>query len=142
MVKNYTKSVIWGLAKCPELRLTDEELHLIVSCETGKDSIRSLNQGEINQVVRNLYERKSAILHQTKQKGNQITENQRKKIYKLMKDLDWNEARINGFCKSQYNVDRIEWMNYKQCSNMIEALKGMLSRAEKKERESNATTTC
>ena len=28
---------IWGIAKSPELKLTDEELHLVVQAHTGKD---------------------------------------------------------------------------------------------------------
>lgn len=39
-----TIRMLWGLAKCQELSLTDEELHLIVSAHTGKDSIKQLNQ--------------------------------------------------------------------------------------------------
>lgn len=33
---------VWGIAKSPELKLTDEELHLLVQAHTGKDSIKAL----------------------------------------------------------------------------------------------------
>ena len=29
---------VWGIAKSPELKLTDEELHLLVQAHTGKDN--------------------------------------------------------------------------------------------------------
>lgn len=31
---------IWGIAKSPELKLTDEELHLVVQAHTGKDHLQ------------------------------------------------------------------------------------------------------
>ena len=34
----YTIKTLWGLAKSKELGLTEEELHLLVARETGKDS--------------------------------------------------------------------------------------------------------
>lgn len=46
-----TIRMLWGLAKCQELSLTDEELHLIVSAHTGKDSIKQLNQRELGTVI-------------------------------------------------------------------------------------------
>ncbi len=42
-----TIKMLWGLAKSPELSMTDEELHLLVSAHTGKDSIRALNKREL-----------------------------------------------------------------------------------------------
>ena len=43
---------IWGIAKSPELKLTDEELHLVVQAHTGKDSIKALNKRELQTVIR------------------------------------------------------------------------------------------
>ena len=48
---NPTIRMLWGLAKSQELCLTDEELHLLVSAHTGKDSIRSLNKRELETMV-------------------------------------------------------------------------------------------
>lgn len=39
---------LWGIAKSPELRLSDEDLHLVVQAHTGKDSIKELNNRELN----------------------------------------------------------------------------------------------
>ena len=46
-----TIKMLWGLAKSPELSMTDEELHLLVSAHTGKDSIRALNKRELGTMV-------------------------------------------------------------------------------------------
>ena len=43
---------IWGIAKSPELQLTDEELHLIVSAHTGKESIKALTTKQIRTVIK------------------------------------------------------------------------------------------
>ena len=43
---------VWGIAKSPELKLTDEELHLLVQAHTGKDSIKALNKRELQTVLR------------------------------------------------------------------------------------------
>ena len=39
-----TIRMLWGIAKSPELGMTDEELHLLVLSHTGKDSIKQLNK--------------------------------------------------------------------------------------------------
>lgn len=46
----YTIKTLWGLAKSKELGLTEEELHLLVARETGKDSIRELNRSELSHI--------------------------------------------------------------------------------------------
>ena len=50
---------VWGIAKSPELKLTDEELHLLVQAHTGKDSIKALNKRELQTVI----DRKSTRLN-------------------------------------------------------------------------------
>ena len=42
-----TIRMLWGIAKSPELGMTDEELHLLVLSHTGKDSIKQLNKGNL-----------------------------------------------------------------------------------------------
>lgn len=126
---------IWGLAKCDELRMTDEELHLVVMAQTGKESIRKLTKKEIARVVYVLSQMK-----ESSRRGREArmplcdgtTQNQRRKVYKLMQALEWNEKRINGMCRRMFKIDRLEWLNYKQISDLIEALKAMLDRKEEK----------
>ena len=63
--------------------------------------------------------------------GN-ATDNQRRKIYMLTKELGWddNPKRLSGFIRRMFKVERVEWLNYEQCSNLIEALKKMIERQE------------
>ena len=126
---------IWGLAKCEELRMTDEELHLVVMAQTGKESIRTLTPKERSRVVYVLSQMK-----ESSRRGREArmpmcdgtTQNQRRKVYKLMQALGWNEKRINGMCRRMFKIERLEWLNYKQISDLIEALKAMIDRQEEK----------
>ena len=66
-----------------------------------------------------------------KRTGNPATENQRKKVYMLTRDLGWDKpARVNGLCSKMFKVSCVEWLNYQQCSKLIEALKSMVERKE------------
>ncbi len=130
--------MLWGLARCPELLLTDEELHLLVSSHTGKDSIKQLNQRELAIMVGVLGDMKSSASRNCRSdkqvRGNTGTVNQRKKIYKLTETLGWDKpARVNGLCKKMFGVDCLEWLNYQQCSKLIEALKSMAERKGRQE---------
>lgn len=136
---------IWGIAKSEELRLTDEELHMIVFNLTKKDSLKKLSEREARFVIAHLSELKDSARKEARRKshpsttGNAATQNQRKKIYKLTEDLGWqNEARVNGMCKRMFKVDCIKWLNYKQCSDLIEALKKMLERQKGEQNERNS----
>ncbi len=133
-----TIRMLWGLAKCQKLSLTDEELHLIVSAHTGKDSIRQLNQRELGTVIGVLGNMKSSASKNGRSdrqtRGNTGTVNQRKKIYKLTETLGWDKpARVNGLCKKMFGVACVEWLDYQQCSKLIEALKSMAARMEKED---------
>ena len=64
----YTIKTLWGLAKSKELGLTEEELHLLVARETGKDSIRELNRSELSHVCQGLIEAMKAILERKPEK--------------------------------------------------------------------------
>ena len=133
-----TIRMLWGLAKCQELSLTDEELHLIVSAHTGKDSIKQLNQRELGTVIGVLGNMKSSASKNGRSDrqtgGNTGTVNQRKKIYRLTERLGWDKpARVNGLCKRMFGVACVEWLDYQQCSKLIEALKSMAERKEKEE---------
>lgn len=125
-----TIRTIWGLAKCPELSLNDDELHALVEGLTGKESIKKLNKREIGQVVKQLQKMKdSAASRKRKTSGNAATINQRKKVYKLARELGWEkQSRVNGMCKRMFGVSSVEWLNYMQCSKLIEALKSMVER--------------
>ena len=124
----YTLKTIWGLAKSPELQLTNDEVHLIVMGLTGKESLKELNQKEINIVVQDLQSQKDKM----KKRGNLGTQEQRKMIYKLTEELEWNdnEKRINGFVKRMFKVESLMWLGWEDCSKLIEILKKMVRRKE------------
>lgn len=130
---------LWGIAKSPELRLSDEDLHLVVQAHTGKDSIKELNSRELNLCIRVLLNMKDSVKSKTettkrRRTGNPATENQRKKAYKLTQELGWEKpARVNGLCMKMFKVSSVEWLNYQQCSKLIEALKSMAARKEKQD---------
>lgn len=126
---------LWGLAKSPELSLTDEELHLVVSAHTGRDSIRKLNKSELRMMIGVLADMKSSASGTKRSgkrnRGNTGTANQRKKIYRLTERLGWSsQARVNGLCRKMFGVACVEWLDYQQCSGLIEALKSMVERKE------------
>lgn len=125
--------ILWGIAKSPELRLTDEELHLIVERHTGKESIKLLNKRELQSVIGELLNMKDSVRRQERGKkfdrGNPATKNQRKKIYRLAEDLGWDKpARLSGLCRKMFGTTAVEWLDYQQCSKLIEALKAMQAR--------------
>lgn len=39
---------VWGIAKSPELKLTDEELHLLVQAHTGRKTFLSLTERAVS----------------------------------------------------------------------------------------------
>ena len=133
---------LWAIAKSPELHMTDEDLHAVVYRETGKESIKALTQGQINEVARVLQNMKDGVSRSTRPKrtdegGDVRTVQQRRKIYALTEQLGWNDnpQRIHGFVKRMTGVDRLEWLNVAQCEKVIEGLKAILKRQERKEGE-------
>lgn len=137
---SYTLRTVWGIAKSPELRMSDEELHELVAGHTGKDSLKKLTEPEIAKVVSILSGMKESVRKQERKsthpsvRGNPSTVNQRKKIYKLCERLGWKDpARVNGMCRKMFGVSVVEWLNYQQCSKFIEALKSMVKRQEERE---------
>ena len=99
----YTIKTLWGLAKSKELGLTEEELHLLVARETGKDSIRELNRSELSHVCHILQKQKDDIKRQEgrlpERRGNPQTGRQRRKIGQLKEKLGEGVvvlAAVNG----------------------------------------------
>lgn len=130
---------LWAIAKSPELHMTDEDLHALVYRETRKESIKALTQGQINEVARVLQNMKDGVSRSTRPKrtdegGDARTVQQRRKIYALTESLGWNDnpQRIQGFVKRMTGVDRLEWLNVAQCEKVIEGLKAILKRQERK----------
>ena len=132
---------LWAIAKSPELCLSEEDLHAVVYRETGKESMRKLNQGEVirlARVLQGMKDRAGRSYNQTsaKEKGNPHTAAQRRKIYALCGELGWNDdpKRIQGFVKRVTHADRLEWLDGPQCEKVIEGLKAILARKKEAEK--------
>lgn len=131
---------LWAIAKSPELGLSDDDLHAVVYRETRKESMKQLTQGEINTLARVLQNMKDGVNRDTRRKrtdegGDPRTVNLRHKIYALCDALGWNDdhRRINGFVKRMFGADRVEWLTLGQCGKVVEALKAILEREQRKE---------
>lgn len=105
----------------------------------AKESMKKLTQGEITDVARVLQNMKDSAARSTGDKrtdegGNPTTERQRRKIYALTEALGWNndKRRIEGFVKRMTGIDRLEWLNTAQCEKVIEGLKAILAREQRK----------
>ena len=124
---------LWGIAKSKELSMSDDDLHEFVYGQTGKSSIKKLTRRELSLVITALGNLKDMAGGKRKP-GNPVTEEQRKKLYILSRRLGWKDnRRINGMAKRMFKIDRVEWLDYIQCSKLIEALKAMLKREGEKE---------
>ena len=130
-----TIRTLWGIAKSQELQLTDEELHLVVQAQTGKDSMKELTEPERRRIAYVLGQMKESAAGKRKRTvgmTSNATDNQRRKIHMLTRELGWddNPKRLSGFIHRMFRVERVEWLNYEQCSKLIEALKKMIERQE------------
>lgn len=141
--RNVIIKAIWAIAK--ESNLEEETLYDIVERITSKKKMRELTDSEIYQVYYELQTKKDGkhgdYVNRTNYKrpyqskrtdknGNQATVYQRRMVYKLTEELGWNnnDARINGFVKRMFKIDRLEWLDQAQCSILIESLKKMVER--------------
>lgn len=125
--------MVWAIAKSPELGLTDEDLYGVVYQRTGKDSLRALSPRELGEVVRVLQDMKDGISRRngrrrTDEGGNARTVELRRKAYRVMEEMGWDEARVNGLARRMFGAERIEWLNPEQCGKLIEALKAIQRR--------------
>lgn len=122
-----TLRMIWGLAKSPELSMTDEELHIFVEARTGKSSLKELSQQEKNEVAHALIALKP--VQEEEKRGNPATARQRWRIRQLAAEIGWdNPARLDGLAKKMTGVEKVEWLDNGQCSKLIEALKEIRKR--------------
>lgn len=128
--------VIYAIAKGSKLCMSNEDIHALVYAVTGKDSLKELNNREVTAVATRLREIEGGISRPEKKNfthgGSKGTERQRKKIYMFMKDLGWNEAKICKLAKKMFQTDAVEWLDFKQCSDLIEALKKIQERKGEK----------
>ena len=116
----YNTRILYGLAKSKEVGLTDELLHMLVYRETGKSSIKELTPSELAAVCRILQKQKDDV-----ERRNGV-----------VKGGGSPMSRIRGLIRRMFKVDALEWLDYKQCQSLIEAMKAILARQKEAEHDS------
>lgn len=125
---------IYGRAKTRTM--DDDQLHALVTAETGKDSIRMLDRKEADKVIvalggtplyRNNKSRRTTQ-HQRKQKGVKqiVTSEQLEFMSSLASQLDWKKETLTNFCQRQ--IKRGAPSTTEEANKVIEGMKAILSR--------------
>lgn len=121
---------IYATAK--ELGIDNDMLHTYVFNRTGSESISTLTWGEAYKVIDGLES------HRIEKNGGSVpgraNEKQQKYILDLAKKLGWHNEpwRLKGYIKKFAKVEDVTWLTPKQASNIIEGLKKMIQREEKR----------
>ena len=123
-------SKIWASAK--EQGIDREDVYALVLQVSGQDSIKGMTQDQANKVIDRIVGTCSRPEYQ--KQGRITTDQMRKKIYILTVELGWdkNPKRLEGFCKRLFKVEKVEWLDDRQCYQLIETLKDMVARKERK----------
>lgn len=114
-----------------ERGLDDDLLHACVYSITRRSSLKDLNIAEAVKVI-------DTLEGKSKTADGMMTDKQRKFINGLLKEIGWvdeagraDERRLLLFAREKFKVDRIEWLDVKKASQIIEALKAMKERMGK-----------
>ena len=130
---------------------SEDELHVLVSSVTGKDSIKELSYLEDLQGGTVAPKPSSRKPKEHSQRPGGVTSGQQKKIWALMyelkkRDKSPNELplgdRLCAVIKKELHVDAIAknpfaWLTFSQGNTLIEVLKGYLKSLERKEAASD-----
>ena len=108
-----------------------ETYEMMLQTITGKRSARDLDWRERQLVIEHLRARGASV----GRRGRSPDDPQIRKALALWGALhrggvirDGSERALRSFAKRQTGVESLEWLNGRQASNLIEALKGMLAR--------------
>jgi hypothetical protein len=126
--KNQLKA-IW--AQSHRMGLNGESLHEFVENQTRKKSLRTLTHTEAQQILLQLQQKKSGKIQtgeEGSERGNHISFSQIDFIHGLAKEMDWNRFRTQRLTQRMYGLRKLERMNKKQASGLIEALKAIKKR--------------
>lgn len=127
MIDNRQKKAIWTAAK--ENGLEKEDIYSVIYSIAKKEHMTELTYVEAAKVLDKINNKS----YRNYSGPGKITSNQKDMINDLVNKLAWNEERLNGFVKSKYKVEVINWLSMKQASNCIEALKNMIKRKDNDE---------
>ena len=137
---------------------SEDELHILVSGVTGKDSIKELSYQEAMAVIKRLEDLQGGTAapkpssrkpKEHSQRPGGVTSGQQKKIWALMyelkkRDKSPNEVplgdRLCAVIKKELHVDAIAknpfaWLTFSQGNTLIEVLKGYLKSLERAARD-------
>lgn len=126
----YTR--IWAAAK--SLGLSNDDVHDILDREFQKESLKDLTDKQVDRFGTLLWDMNSGrqpnprAKKRTDEGGRSDNIKQRRKIFMMAKVLGWNEASINQFCMTEYQISCHEWLPPKKCSNMIDAMRAIAKR--------------
>jgi phage gp16-like protein len=119
---------IYALSR--ERGIDGETLHSLVYGLTQKESVKKLTITEAVKVIDSLDSKAQTT-------PGMMTEKQRKYICTLLVKLGWvddngkpDTKRLMEFIRSQYKVERYEWISSSVAAKIIEAFKVMSSRAK------------
>lgn len=126
-------AAVYAMAKKADIN--KEDLHKLAFSMTQKKSLTELDDCELAAVTERLRVLKNSKEHGQKNRnftlgGNPVTVKQRKKIYMLMKTMDWDIKRVSGLARKLFDSDAVEWLSHEQCSDLIEALKDISARRD------------
>lgn len=125
----FTKATLFGLAK--EIGLKPDDAKEMAYSLIGKDSLKLFTQQEINEVCYELMARKDG----QKRRPNRISDRQLYKVREYERLLGWdsNPLRLAGFVEEYYHAASVLWLTPTQASKLIQSLKSMYEREQKKE---------
>ena len=126
-------AAVYAMAKKADINKDD--LHKLTFDMTQKKSLKELDDCELAAVTERLRVLRNSKEHGQKNRnftlgGNPVTVKQRKKIYMLMKTINWDIKRVSGLARKLFDSDAIEWLSHEQCSDLIEALKAISARQD------------
>lgn len=128
----------------------DDSLHALVESLTGKSSVSQLTAAQGQKVIKSLRSQSQKGKKQYSAAPGGMTEGQQRKVWKLMYELARYSPsdsavgeRLCGVIRRQTGINAVpaapfQWMDYKQGSRLIEALKKYVEHVSSHEKDGGA----
>ncbi|WP_169312006.1 phage protein GemA/Gp16 family protein [Syntrophobotulus glycolicus] len=113
-----------------ELSMTEDELRAAMYQAAGKESMRLCSDKDLYLILCHLGRLKDL----KKTQLGYATPQQLWKIRELEKQLGWtdNSKRLRKFMEKYSEIQKLEWLKFKQAGDLIESLKKVLKRERSK----------
>ena len=116
---------LWGYAAL--LKVPEEKLRKWIYVETGKGSLRELSLLEASRLIGGMeWEMKLKVGSHLSR--NRMTGAQFRKIVRMEAEIGWDQERISGLAGKMYRAERLQDLDQKKASGLIEALKAIQER--------------